>query len=37
MFNESVHKQQVMARPYDIIWTAGDGVVDLNSLRLCKM
>jgi hypothetical protein len=36
MFNETVKPHTAMARPYDILWTAGDGVVDLNSLRLCR-
>lgn len=36
VFNETIPKHQAIARPIDIIYTAGDGVVDLNSLRLCK-
>lgn len=36
VFNETIPKQQAVTRPSEIIWTTGDGVVDLNSLRLCK-
>lgn len=36
VFNETIPKQQAISRPVEIIWTGGDGVVDLNSLRLCS-
>lgn len=36
VFNETIRPRQAVARPVEIIWTTGDGVVDLNSLRLCK-
>lgn len=36
VFNQTIPRRQAVARPVEIIWTTGDGVVDLNSLRLCK-
>jgi hypothetical protein len=36
VFSETIPKRQAITRPSEIIWTAGDGVVDLNSLRMCS-
>lgn len=36
VFNDSVPQRAPITRPFKIVTTEGDGVVDLNSLRLCS-
>ena len=36
VFNNSIPVRQPITRPYEVITTQGDGVVDIASLRLCS-
>ena len=36
IFNESVQFGAPITRPYKVLTVPGDGVVDINSLRLCS-